>query len=890
MNKPTSCQTCPINHLTGTQFIKPNLPPANGKNALLIVGEGGDESSAASGIAFHDNVGGWTRGILKQKGMNSPQIGYLNVIGCQLPKDKNNFLFPGGNDWHLTPRPLAREAVQSCYERHFKSIVEDPRWHKIIAMGEGPLQLLTGRQGLDQWRGSPLPLIGGKHSKVIPTWNPSILNKGSNQLGVISQDFGKGLTLPPEKYNLYPTIEDVRRWKATNFAFDFEWDSFGNITLCGLSCSLYSAMVVPWQPGYIEELKRIFESATVLIGHNIIHADLEYIRRLNWDISRAYLRDTMLEQHLIQPDYKHGLAFCASFFTNRVFWKGKSSSSNDDDGLNDQQYKTWNHPNGLPIHQGGYAGCRSEEEAFRLYNARDVAANWEISLPLNRLLDQYQLKSIYNNMRVPMGILCKEMGDLGIKVDHRRLKNVRQDIEGQIQELDSTLPEGLKSYEEPIFLQQPAPPDTYKAKEKTCSGKGKDKHPPQTHRFTQPNENWTCPTCSRVLEAGKLTPIKIIKVPSTRRIYPWNSAQQTIQYASSIGLKMRYNEAGNFTADESTRKVWQRKAPEFSVVSQLKELQTQYQTFAKDSLLRTDRMFFDLLVHGTGEVRLASRGRRRGIDLQIQNIPDVMKQLFVPDPGECFIGYDVSSMENYLTAWFSKDTARLHKLNDPNYDEHSDTGTIIFGKPITKKDKVLRNVAKIINHLTNYGGGAMKIQEELALLGMHYELKEVRVMLETLMEGRPELTNWQNQTISVGLQQGYLRNPFGSIRWFQSRSPRNQMLAYLPASTGAECVQRMMIALHRNKQVFGINFNQIIDNLGLSRSVQLPPGWKMVTQIHDEIVLSGPKESWQEAARMVEWVMTQPFRELDEFCFRVEGKVKMENFRDGELITKEMLS
>ena len=103
---------------------------------------------------------------------------------------------------------------------------------------------------------------------------------------VAVRDLRRGLELPPEDYNLYPTIETVRQFTGTTFAFDFEWEPrTGDITMCGLTDKSYTSICVPFVEPFISELKRIFEAAEVIIGHNIVDADTAYFEKLGWNVS-----------------------------------------------------------------------------------------------------------------------------------------------------------------------------------------------------------------------------------------------------------------------------------------------------------------------------------------------------------------------------------------------------------------------------------------------------------------------------------------------------------------------------------------------------------------------------------------------------------------------------
>jgi len=72
--------------------------------------------------------------------------------------------------------------------------------------------------------------------------------KRANYFSVCAGDLKKGLVLPPEYYNLKPSLDEVRAFTATKFSFDLEWNEMGEPTICGLTDKYYHSIVVPWEP------------------------------------------------------------------------------------------------------------------------------------------------------------------------------------------------------------------------------------------------------------------------------------------------------------------------------------------------------------------------------------------------------------------------------------------------------------------------------------------------------------------------------------------------------------------------------------------------------------------------------------------------------------------
>lgn len=901
MNKPSYCQSCPINHVTGSEYV----PLHVGSNNILFVGEAPGEDEIRSGKPFTGGSGSWLRSLCSVAKVDLANASLTNTLGCKLP----NNIYPTDVKWNFTDKSSARQAVDYCSRHHLWPAINKANKPKIYALGGQALSALTNRNSISVWRGSPLALRGETKPRVIPTLHPAYLMRQAKLFSVVIGDLRKNLTLPPENYNLWPTLDEVEQFKSTVFAFDFEWDYQGNITLCGLTDRYYNAICVPFEGEYINILRRIFENATELIGHNIINADMAHIDKLGWDISKAKISDTMLKQHLIQPDYKHDLGFVASVFTNKVFWKGKGQESEDDDGEiipSNIQWKTWDKPWAIPREFGGYGGCQNSEEAWRLYNARDTDGEYQINVPIDRKLKQYGMESTYENVSVPIAFLCRDMGNHGFKIDNTKLYKVRELLDRDITLLESQLPVGLAKYEETVSCNLPAPEGTYKPKSKKCKGSKKlgTSHETLEVVFNHPG-TINCPSCGLEINSGNVTELKIVKGTRQEIIVPYNSPKQIQEYTSKLKLKtILDSKTGNATTGKKARSQWSTAGhSEFVTLGALKDKITLRNNFAKDKLLGESRMYFNLRVHGTSEGRLAASGQRKGIDLNIHNQPKEFRCIYIPDePNWGILDLDIVQGENMLTTWLAKDWERWERINSPGYDEHADLASKIFNEVITKAKTsstywqkehpdwtsdaceakalhydTLRSIGKKINHGRNYGMGARKQREELLTLGYDYTEKDVKEAIELWKKLNPGTAKWQNVTIETATKQGYLVNPFGRKRWFQSRDLGTKALAFLPASTLADMVLRMMIAHYPNID----RFSKAIWNLKLDTAIELVDGWRMVTQVHDSIVLMGPQATHLEQASRSAKIMSMPWVELDGFSFKVDTKYSTTSWGEG---------
>lgn len=869
MNRAPFCSSCPIGHLT-TGYVP--LCPSKNPSDWLIVGEAAGKEEAQQSKPFVGGAGSWLNSLLRAARLKREDYSVVNVIGCRPPDN----IFPLDSKWKHTSREQARAGIEYCRQHHLEPALKSRQWARIISLGNWALQALTGKRGIELWRGSPLQLnLRGKDAPpvVLPTLHPAFIMRDTTLSNVVIEDLNRSLVVPSEKFNLFATYKDLERWTSKEFAFDLEWDKDGHITLCGISSGYYSATVCDFSDHRnVRELKRIFEGATDITGHNIINADLPHFKNLGWNVT-ARLHDTMLKQHLVQPMYKHSLAFTASFYTQGVFWKGHGDEAEDEFGevYEREQWKTWDDPsNGTPIRFGGYLGCTSADEAYRLYNARDTSKSYEVNIPLTSDLDKYELTSLYWNSQVPVAIICQEITQDGWKINPSRVGAIRVQLESDIVDLEAQLPDGLHPYEEAVTKMIPAPPGTYKPKTKKCKGSKKlgTSHDVQEILFTELS-NQSCPTCGVVIAPPKLVELKKIKVPSTKRIVPWNSTQQVIKYAESQGIKVENDrKTGNKSADKGVRKVWSKKHTEFLTVNDLKVKKTMLSSFTKEKLKELHRVFYDIKVHGTKEGRFSCAGRRKGLDLNLQQMPKEARTLFMPDhPDWGHLQADWKSGENMLTAHLANDLDRLTRLRQPGYNEHIDLAQRMFDRTITKSkgDETFYKAGKKVNHGRNYGMGPIKLQESLLEeTGTLFPLKEVKGFIEEWKRMNPGTAAWQEATIKLAEQQGYLTNPFGRKLWFTSRDYATKALAFLPASSLADIMIRSLIALH------GDRFSDELIALKVQRTTIIPAPWRLLIPIHDSFVLQGPGSNYHQVGEQLRVVMTQPWQQLDGFSLDIE--------------------
>lgn len=112
----------------------------------------------------------------------------------------------------------------------------------------------------------------------VPTYHPAYLLRDQAQIPVVISDLKKSLVMPPEKYNLYPSVGEVEGFRFKTVCIDLECNRYTQeISIVGIAGRPFEVLVVPFRGPYKAELRRILLEAEEIIGWNIIQFDLEIL-------------------------------------------------------------------------------------------------------------------------------------------------------------------------------------------------------------------------------------------------------------------------------------------------------------------------------------------------------------------------------------------------------------------------------------------------------------------------------------------------------------------------------------------------------------------------------------------------------------------------------------
>jgi DNA polymerase I-like protein with 3'-5' exonuclease and polymerase domains len=215
---------------------------------------------------------------------------------------------------------------------------------------------------------------------------------------------------------------------------------------------------------------------------------------------------------------------------------------------------------------------------------------------------------------------------------------------------------------------------------------------------------------------------------------------------------------------------------------------------------------------GTETGRPSSKKTYDGTGMDMQNIPESVRPMFVAGEGKVFVVVDQWQAETFPVAVMAGSQAFLNRLQNGK-KVHSMVGGWIFDKDESLLTPLEYRIAKRTVHGKDYGLGAKKFMEDInediieinegeADPSKHlsfYTLKQCKELMAKFDQFAPEIEGIYHREIRDQLNQTrMLMTPFGRKRVFRDRLGEDlyrEGYAHIPQSTVAECNQLAAIKL-----------------------------------------------------------------------------------------------
>jgi DNA polymerase-1 len=209
------------------------------------------------------------------------------------------------------------------------------------------------------------------------------------------------------------------------------------------------------------------------------------------------------------------------------------------------------------------------------------------------------------------------------------------------------------------------------------------------------------------------------------------------------------------------------------------------------------------------------------------------------------ISADYSQIELVVLAHLSNDTELTRAFNSGK-DIHAETAARIFGIDEDKIDASQRRVAKVINFGVMYGMSPFRLADELGI-----SRTEAATFIEVYFKTYSGVRMLLSGIIEEAEIKGYVTTLFGRRRAIPTINSANK--------TEKAAAERIAVNTPIQGTAADIVKKAMIDvDKALARLNEGCPEeqrWRLLLQVHDELILEGPESKAEAAAGLVRSVM-----------------------------------
>ena len=763
-------------------------------------------------------------------------------------------------------------------EAQDSSIKERPGLEKRIkALKNLKVVLLLGQEvapefgipvTLDSARGYVWDKLKGFKVPVICTYSPNWLYRGRlaeeitflNDLTKVLNIIKYGFSRPKEHFILFPTVDDVRRWRdnlkvvKTRLFVDIEAIGHLNnrdhneITMIGIGRQDNGeVLVVPFRTkggGYYWEFS---ESEIVRpLVKEILNDNPCVFHNAEYDVKHLRYQgfgpvqiggDTMLLHHALHPELKHSLDYVTSIYGNLPYWKSTLKKAKSQ----------------LTI----------ENEALRRYNARDCLATMQIENELIRENREQGTLHIYENISLGLLDVALEMNKNGIPVDAKKLSVWKNDLRRSNKDLLGNMFSlwpihtdfNWSSSQNISYLFYGSLPGGY--------AKHKQEYSAYFQEGTKKKKNTK-------KFATLETYIKIYRDTKPFRKLTGLNIKMTDggKEASDDEMRIRMLEAcvlRSNALDKMKRPTEEHGLEKTDLEGMRKILESLIKYSANEKLLTTYTKLHiepDGCVHAGFKIHGTKTGRLSSYSPNGQNLPYEAKKIFVAPPGWVFIQFDFTNLELVVLGYVAQ-IKHLIGIFQKGLNVHDENTKLFLGIDKTFKYwSDWRRVMKMYVFGRNYGGGLRGMHRRMLVeipgLKMPYEkLQELDKNYFKLM---PEYGDFVNETTDTIERTRTLHSCFGRIRIFLGPISAiiRQGLNFKIQSPAADIMSFGLIDFYKEYK----------------RAKAKGLKMRLCLSVHDSTVLLAPKREVLVALKMLKRTMCAP-RKIGEDGISFTGEVKV---------------
>jgi DNA polymerase I len=306
-----------------------------------------------------------------------------------------------------------------------------------------------------------------------------------------------------------------------------------------------------------------------------------------------------------------------------------------------------------------------------------------------------------------------------------------------------------------------------------------------------------------------------------------------------LGIKAPKKTATGFSTNAEVLESLKEESPIIDKILQYRVLEKLRSTYA-DALIEDIQS--DERIHCTFNQSVAATGRLSCQNPNLQNIPvrteeaTAIRRVFTPTHENfLMVSADYSQIELRLLAHYSEDPSLIKAFEDGE-DIHASTAALVFGVPLSKVTPEMRTHAKAVNFGILYGQGPFGLSQQIGV-----PHTEAAIFIELYFARYPKVKEFIEFCKEAVRQTGYAITLFGRKRPIADILSKNT-----PIRSAAE---RLAVNTPLQGTAADLIKLAMIDCSAKLR--KRPKIGSLLLQIHDELVLEGPKDQIPELSALV---------------------------------------
>jgi DNA polymerase-1 len=251
-------------------------------------------------------------------------------------------------------------------------------------------------------------------------------------------------------------------------------------------------------------------------------------------------------------------------------------------------------------------------------------------------------------------------------------------------------------------------------------------------------------------------------------------------------------------------------------------------------------------IHASFRQNVAATGRLSATDPNLQNIPirtalgRRVREAFMAPPGHLLLSADYSQIELRILAHLSEDPILIETFRRGE-DVHDRTSLEIFGPFTTLPKDEQRRRSKMVNYALLYGKTAFTLAQDIGI-----SRKEADTFIRAYFDRYPQVRGFIDASIEEARKTGMVRTMMGRLRRLPDILSRN-----VPARLESE---RQAVNTRVQGSAADLIKKAMVDLDHALRERKLKT--RLISQIHDELLLETPEGEQDEAVGLVKRIMS----------------------------------